>query len=64
VAQIEIKLSRLDKFSFQEAVEVWNEGFAGYFTDMKRTLQQQIEYLAANRVYPEYSVVATHLITA
>jgi ribosomal protein S18 acetylase RimI-like enzyme len=58
MGHIEIKLSRLDKFSFQEAVEVWNEGFAGYFTDMNRTLHKHIEYLGANSVYPEYSVVA------
>ncbi len=58
MGQIEIVLSRLDKFTFQEAVELWNEGFAGYFTDMNRPLIKHMEYLGTNSVYPEYSVVA------
>jgi len=53
-----IELSRLDRYTFREATELWNKGFEGYFNPMYRTLGRHLDYLAATGISPELSIVA------
>lgn len=54
----EIALTRLSRLTFEEAAALWNEGFTGYYTEMNRTLTQQLDVWSAVGVRPELSAVA------
>ncbi len=58
MTRLEIALTRLSRLTFEEATLLWNEGFTGYYTEMNRTLAQQLDNWSAVGVRPELSAVA------
>ena len=54
----EPKLKRMSECTLQTALEVWNEGFKGYFVDMTLTLDKLLLRLTTSRVSPEHSLIA------
>ena len=53
-----VELKRLSTCSFQTALEVWNEGFQGYFVDMTLSLDKFLARLTSDCVSPELSFIA------
>lgn len=54
----QLELKPMHTCSFETALQVWNEGFKGYFVDMTLTLDKLLDRLTASRVSPEYSLIA------
>jgi GNAT superfamily N-acetyltransferase len=57
-AMNQLELKPMHTCSFETALEVWNEGFKGYFVDMTLTLDRLLDRLTASRVSPEHSLIA------
>ncbi|GIP37134.1 hypothetical protein J31TS4_04140 [Paenibacillus sp. J31TS4] len=57
-AQDSIKIVRLEHFTFRQAVDLWNAGFSGYYSDMTMTIERYIGKLARDSIRPDLSVVA------
>lgn len=53
-----ITIKKLSECTFKDALEAWNLGFEGYFSDMTMTLERFIGRLAAEGFSPELSIVA------
>ncbi len=53
-----LELRRLNTCSFQTALDVWNEGFQGYFVDMTMSLDAFLARLATRGISPELSFIA------
>ncbi|UZJ78821.1 GNAT family N-acetyltransferase [Fictibacillus sp. KU28468] len=53
-----VSIKRLNTLSFQEAADLFNEGFKHYFTDITLTVDSLIKKLANEDLSPEKSVVA------
>ncbi|GIP33410.1 GNAT family N-acetyltransferase [Paenibacillus sp. J2TS4] len=53
-----IGLGRLHECTFEEATQLWNDGFEGYFSDMSRNIYQTIARMGEHHIQPEHSVVA------
>ncbi len=53
-----VELKPMHTCSFETALEVWNEGFQGYFVEMTLTLDRLLDRLTASRVSPELSLIA------
>ena len=54
----QLELKPMHTCSFETALQVWNEGFQGYFVDMSLTLDKLLDRLTASRISPEHSLVA------
>ena len=52
-----IEIRRLSDLSFAEAVQLWNEGFHGYFVDMTLSLDRYLARLQRDSLSPEASLV-------
>jgi GNAT superfamily N-acetyltransferase len=53
-----LTIKRLTSCTFEEAVRLWNEGFADYFFPMSMTVDMYVRRMAGEGLSPEYSVVA------
>lgn len=53
-----VEIKRLDTCTFRQAVELWNDGFSGYYSDATLTMERYISKLARDSIRPELSVVA------
>jgi len=53
-----VELKRLNTCSFQTAVDVWNQGFQGYFIDMTLSLDSLLNRITAEGISPAHSFVA------
>jgi GNAT superfamily N-acetyltransferase len=53
-----VELKRMNTCSFQTVVDVWNEGFKGYFVDMTLTLEQLLTRIIAEGILLDFSLVA------
>ncbi|CAG7646359.1 hypothetical protein PAESOLCIP111_05150 [Paenibacillus solanacearum] len=53
-----VEIRRLADCTFRQAVELWNLGFAGYYSDMTLTLDKFIAKLGSEWIRPELSVAA------
>lgn len=53
-----VRFGPLSECTFEEALFVWNHGFAGYYSDMSRTLDAFVVQLGAHHIHPDLSVVA------
>lgn len=53
-----VELKRLSTCSLQTALDVWNEGFQGYFVDMTLSLDKFLARLSSEAISPELSLVA------
>jgi ribosomal protein S18 acetylase RimI-like enzyme len=51
------EIRRMSACSFEDAVQVWNEGFKGYFVDMTLTLDAFIGRLRREAISPELSFI-------
>lgn len=54
----EIKLGRLSECTFEQALELWNRGFEGYFVDMTTTMERLMQHMSIHGIRPDWSVVA------
>ncbi len=54
----DLELRRMNTCSFQTALDVWNNGFRGYFVDMTMSLDVFLARLAARGISPELSFIA------
>ena len=52
------EIRRLSDCSFAEAVQIWNEGFQGYFVDMTLSLDRYLSRLQRDALSPEFSLLA------
>lgn len=52
------ELRRMNTCSFQTALDVWNEGFQGYFVDLTLSLDKLLVRLTSRNVSPELSFIA------
>lgn len=57
-AMNQFELKPMHTCSFETALQVWNEGFKGYFVDMTLTLDKLLDRLTASRVSAEHSLIA------
>ncbi|MEF3305748.1 GNAT family N-acetyltransferase [Paenibacillus sp. GYB003] len=53
-----VQIRRLADCTFNEAVELWNLGFSGYYSDMTTTLEKFVPRLGRDSIRPEFSVAA------
>ncbi|RKN86635.1 GNAT family N-acetyltransferase [Paenibacillus ginsengarvi] len=53
-----IQIRSLADCTFNQAVELWNLGFSGYYSDMSMTLESFIPRLGRESIRPELSVAA------
>ncbi|WP_409342904.1 GNAT family N-acetyltransferase [Paenibacillus sp. MBLB4367] len=53
-----VRYGRLNACTFDEALSLWNRGFAGYYSDMTRSMDQLLASFAATAIKPALSVVA------
>ncbi|GAA3407083.1 GNAT family N-acetyltransferase [Paenibacillus hodogayensis] len=53
-----IEIRRLADCTFRQAVELWNLGFSGYYSDMSVTLEQFVTRLGRESIRPDLSVAA------
>jgi GNAT superfamily N-acetyltransferase len=53
-----IEIKRMHTCSYQTALEVWNEGFQGYFLDMTVTFDRFLTRLTSEGISPEHSLIA------
>jgi ribosomal protein S18 acetylase RimI-like enzyme len=51
-------IRRLSTCSFEEAVQIWNEGFKGYFVDVTLSLDAYVARFYSEGLSPEYSFIA------
>jgi ribosomal protein S18 acetylase RimI-like enzyme len=51
-------IRRLSTCSLEEAVQIWNEGFKGYFVDVTLSLDAYVARLYSEGISPEYSFIA------
>jgi ribosomal protein S18 acetylase RimI-like enzyme len=51
-------IRRLSTCSFEEALQIWNEGFKGYFVDVTLSLDAYLARLYSEGLSPEYSFIA------
>ena len=54
----QLVIKRLDECTFRQAVELWNVGFSGYYSDMTTTLESFVPRLGRLSIRPELSVAA------
>ena len=54
----QLEMKPMHTCSFETTLQVWNEGFKGYFVDMSLTLDKLLDRLTASRVSPEHSLIA------
>jgi ribosomal protein S18 acetylase RimI-like enzyme len=59
-SRITPEIRRLSEYSFTEALQIWNEGFKGYFADMTMTMDAYLSRLHWLFLSPELSLVAFH----
>jgi ribosomal protein S18 acetylase RimI-like enzyme len=53
-----LQLKRMSECSFQTMLDVWNEGFQGYFVDMTLSLERFLTRISSEGVLPQFSFVA------
>jgi ribosomal protein S18 acetylase RimI-like enzyme len=53
-----LEIRRLSACSFDDAVKIWNEGFQGYFVDMRLSLNRYLSRLQREGLSPEFSLMA------
>lgn len=53
-----MEIRRLNTCTFDEAVQIWNEGFKGYFVDMTVSLDAYLRRFQGDGLSPEYSFIA------
>ena len=53
-----LELKRVNTCSFQTALEVWNEGFQGYFLDMTLSLDSFLMRIMSQGISPGHSFIA------
>jgi len=53
-----LQLKRMNNCSFQTMIDVWNEGFQGYFVDMTLSLDRFLTRISSEGILPEHSLVA------
>jgi hypothetical protein len=53
-----LEIRRLNTCTFDEAVQIWNEGFKGYFVDTTLSLDGYVARLHNEGLSPEYSLIA------
>lgn len=52
------KIRRLNTCTFDEAVQIWNDGFKGYFVDMTVSLDAYLRRFEGDGLSPEHSFIA------
>lgn len=58
IDQDEVQIRRLADCTFREAVELWNVGFSGYYSNMEMTLDRFVARMGRESIRPELSVAA------
>jgi len=58
--QIEPEIRLMSECSLTDAVNVWNEGFKGYFADMSQTVNGYLARIHNEGISPEFSLIAFH----
>lgn len=53
-----VEIRRLADCTFREAVELWNIGFSGYYSDMTMSMEKYVARLGAYAIRPDLSVAA------
>ncbi|MDF2721116.1 MAG: hypothetical protein K0Q59_791 [Paenibacillus sp.] len=53
-----IEIKRLEDCTFKQAVELWNGGFSGYYSDMSTTMEKFVPRLGQESIRPDLSVAA------
>ena len=53
-----ICIKRLDACTFQQAVDLWNDGFSGYYSQMSMDLTKYLNKLTEQSIRPDLSVAA------
>lgn len=53
-----VEIRRLADCTFRQAVELWNLGFAGYYSDMSTTMEKFVPRLGRESIRPDLSVAA------
>ncbi|MCE5170782.1 GNAT family N-acetyltransferase [Paenibacillus profundus] len=56
--QVIVTMKRLNECTYDQGLQLWNEGFTGYFSDMTRNLEQHLAHMSVNGIQPHLSVVA------
>ncbi len=51
-------IKRLSECTFEQALQAWNEGFEGYYSNMTFTMDRYTKKLGAEGISPELSVIA------
>lgn len=54
----QVEIRRLSTFTFEEALKLWNEGFAGYYVDLTLSIDRFMARIHGDHVSPEHSLVA------
>lgn len=54
----QVEIRRLADCTFREALELWNGGFSGYYSDMSTTLDKFVSRMGREAIRPELSVAA------
>lgn len=54
----EVKLGRLNECTFEQALELKNRGFEGYYFNMQTSMEKLLDHFSINRIRPELSIVA------
>lgn len=54
----EIIMGWLHQCTFEQALQLWNKGFEGYYSEMTRTMDELLANFVGHYVRPELSVVA------
>jgi GNAT superfamily N-acetyltransferase len=55
---LKIDIRRLSESSFAESLQLWNEGFQGYFVDLTMSLERYLDRLHGDGISPRHSLVA------
>src|SRR6185503_17480629 len=53
-----VEIRRLNTCTFDQAVQIWNEGFKGYFVDMTVSLDAYLRRFVGDGLSTEYSFIA------
>lgn len=53
-----VEIRRLADCTFRQAVELWNLGFAGYYSDMSTTMEKFVPRLGRESIRPDLSIAA------
>lgn len=56
--QLSVEIKRLEHCTFRQAVELWNLGFSGYYSDMTTSMDHFIPRLGRESIRPDLSVAA------